>query len=254
MGQIYSSLFGADADGCLKSITEPIAFPATIANQSHQRCDLTLYENMHFYKYQPAGGSRALVFCHGNAMTVNPNTIGCLKQLADHIGITIYMVEYPGYGESAELGTVSVDSCAQVVSSMVDYITNIDHIPTKDIYLMGHSIGTGVVSRYAYTHRNEPYAGLILLAPYKSILEVVIDNELAECSSSSLNFFRTKNVIPEISCPILIIHGHYDEVIPVSHGLELARLNRNATFIELATDHCRIIGDTGTFDAILNFV
>lgn len=254
MGIIYSYIFGADADGCLKSFIEPIAFPAQTANRSHRPCDLTLYQNMHFHKYQPINATGALVFCHGNAMTVNPDTIGYLQELADYIRITLYMVEYPGYGESAGLGNPTTESCVTVVSSMIDYIVNVDHIPTQNIYLMGHAIGTGVVSRYAYNHRDQYYAGLILLAPYKSILEVVIDNGLVECSSSSLNFYRTKYVISEIPWPILILHGIYDSVIPINHGRELAVLNERAVFTAVNTDHDRIINYFETFDAIRRFV
>jgi pimeloyl-ACP methyl ester carboxylesterase len=124
----------------------------------------------------------------------------------------------------------------------------------EDIYIMGHSIGTGVATRYAYNYREIHHGGLILISPYKSILTVVLDNKMAEYTSSSSNFYRTIDAIPEIPWPILVVHGVYDEIINISHSRKLVKANKKIEFYEVNSDHNMIIGNGIVHEIIRQFV
>lgn len=251
MGLLFST---PDTDGSCKSVAETFAFPYEIANAHHQAFPLESVAGVMYYKYTPHNvGSKVLVFCHGNAMTVSQYTVQPLRALADRMKATLYMVEYPGYGESKDLGTPTAESCATALEFMIINIVSTG-VRYEDIYIMGHSIGTGVVARYAYKYRETPHGGMILVSPYKSILTVVLDNKMAEYSSSSLNFYRTIDALPEIHWPILVVHGIHDNVINVSHSRELALTNKEINFYEVNSDHNMIIGDAIVHEIIRQFV
>ncbi|NUQ52760.1 MAG: hypothetical protein HUU19_08700, partial [Phycisphaerales bacterium] len=49
--------------------------------------------------------------------------------------------------------------------------------------------------------------------------------------------FRTDRVLASLSCPILIIHGTRDTIIPIEQGRTLATLNPRTTMVELDAGH-----------------
>ena len=49
--------------------------------------------------------------------------------------------------------------------------------------------------------------------------------------------FRTDRALGSLACPILIIHGTRDTIIPIEHGRALASLNPRTTMVELDAGH-----------------
>lgn len=242
-------------DGCFKFISERVAFPTTLANSQHVSVSLKQFNNIHYYEYTPRQviNNKILVFCHGNAMTVDKNSIILAQKLADATGSIIYMPEYQGYGESRHSGSPSAESCVTVLEILIQLIIQSGH-RTENIYLIGHSIGTGVIARYALRYRFDIYGGLILLAPYKSISHVVMNNFLMEVLLSSFNFYNTYDIIDRITWPILIIHGTLDQIIPISHSRELVRKNPAIVFHETHNDHNDIVSDFKVHNLIGTFI
>jgi pimeloyl-ACP methyl ester carboxylesterase len=242
-------------DGCLKSVSERIAFPTTIANSQHVPVSLKRFENIDYYEYTPRQlkNNKILVFCHGNAMTVDKNSIILGQQLADATGSIIYMPEYQGYGESRDIGSPSAESCVTVLEQLMQLISQSGH-RTENIYLMGHSMGTGVIARYAERYRYYIYGGIILLAPYKSITQVITNNFLIEVLLSAFNFYNTYDIINKITWPILIVHGTRDHIIPISHSIALSRKNPAIIFHQTNNDHNNIVSDTAVHNLINTFI
>jgi pimeloyl-ACP methyl ester carboxylesterase len=226
MGNFFSSR------SSLTRITEIFAFPFQTANACHEKVELSVYEAPEDEYYEPPlkkvcyykidkGSKNAIIFCHGNCMTVTTTTIEMIRSIADNLNTTIYMLEYPGYGESFETGAPTAESCVRALNLLAHKV-KLDHPGPDQIYIMGHSIGSGVAAQFAFHSQHYRYGGLILISPFKSILSVVIPSEALEMSSSSLNFYETHNIIADIDMPILIVHGINDKVIDVSHSEELA--------------------------------
>src|SRR5579863_7559903 len=97
--------------GSCASISEIFAFPYTTANRYHHKTLLSQYKDIFFYKYTNSCTDRAIIFCHGNAMTVCDRTIALMNAFAEHTNSTLYMLEYPGYGESYSTGFPGAHSC-----------------------------------------------------------------------------------------------------------------------------------------------
>ena len=100
------SWFSRDA-GSMSSVTEAFAFPYAIANQSHIPTDLWSYEDIKFavLDEEKSTNNKVIIFCHGNCMTVSKRTISMLRKFQSEVKAPIYMLEYPGYGESSKHGT-----------------------------------------------------------------------------------------------------------------------------------------------------
>lgn len=71
--------------------------------------------------------------------------------------------------------------------------------------------------------KQPPLAGVILQSPIESAIRVV-SNAL---SYLPLDIFRNYAKIPYIDCPVLVIHGTDDEVVPFQHGLTLYERAKN---------------------------
>ena len=49
--------------------------------------------------------------------------------------------------------------------------------------------------------------------------------------------YRTDRVLAALECPVLILHGSDDTLIPVSHARANAKLAKHATLVEMAGNH-----------------
>ncbi|MFQ5457234.1 MAG: alpha/beta hydrolase, partial [Myxococcota bacterium] len=94
-----------------------------------------------------------------------------------------------------------------------------DGIDAGRIIYAGHSLGAGVATELAL---RRPPAALILESPFVSV---------AEMAKSVIPFlplgmllstrYETLEKIPKITCPLLVLHGEHDEIIPFEQGLRI---------------------------------
>lgn len=242
------SFFSKD-NGSLRSVTEIFAFPYMAANRFHTPTQVEIYNGV---KYATVGeGEKAIVFCHGNCCTVDNRMKQLFKIYAQLANAKVYLVEYPGYGESntSVLGPTA-DSCVDALSQIIGLVLKTHSV--NKVFLMGHSIGTGVVAQFVYKNKNIDFGGMILVSPYKSILSVVL-NDVFEETSSSFNFYKTQNIIEDIKVRILILHGIHDEVIDIEHSKVLESKNNNVSFISIDSDHDNILNDSSVINLVSTF-
>lgn len=225
-------IFNSKADGSLKSVSEQFAFPYKVANANHISYPLHNHKNnkkninLFFAKIEPSYYDhipirKILIFSHGNCMTVDQSFIHTMQKIAEELGVTIYLPEYPGYGEAENIDIPTADTCANTLKYMVEYVLKYDNCSVDKIYIAGHSIGTGVVVRYVTDEPEHRFAGIILISPYKSVLKVVSNNDTSNSMCSSFDFYRTEHCISDIEAPVCLIHGEKDDVIAVEHSDDL---------------------------------
>jgi uncharacterized protein len=162
-------------------------------------------------------GQPTLLYFHGNA--------GSLAVRAERIrrfmdeGWGVCMMTYRGYGG----GTGSPSETANVADARLAYGALVQEgIDPASIVLYGESLGTGVAVRLA-TER--PAGGIILDAPYTSILEVAAQAyPFLPVRTFLKDRYESRNYIGQVRMPLLILHGERDPVIPVAMGRELLQL------------------------------
>jgi abhydrolase domain-containing protein 17 len=77
----------------------------------------------------------------------------------------------------------------------------------------GTSLGSGP-SVYISSREKSTYRGVILQSPFLSVvrIKVPVQNKLF------FDMFPNIDRIERISCPVFVIHGKSDEVVPFEHG------------------------------------
>lgn len=175
----------------------------------------------------PERGKKAILRCHGNAEDA-ANSLFALRYLARR-GFTVACVDYPGYGLSD--GSPDEDGCYRNVHRLYDWLIEKRGFKPGDIIVDGFSIGSGPATELAAT---KPVGRLVLEAPFLSAPRVVTRIRILP-----IDPFPNLKMIKDVKCPVLIIHGTKDSVIPHGHGKELFELaNEPKRFIPVdGADH-----------------
>lgn len=150
-----------------------------------------------------------LLYIHGNA-----EDLGGVRHVLDRLhrwGFNVFAYDYRGYGTSD--GTPSEQRAYEDAEAAYTYLTQQLNIPPQRIILYGRSLGGGSATHLATRHR---VGGLILEGTFTSAFRVISPLPL-------LPFDKFPNLdrLPDVQCPVLIMHGEADSVIPIQHGRAL---------------------------------
>lgn len=163
-----------------------------------------------------------LLFLPGNADTAAWRLQHAMH-LAKVMRLNVFVVDYRGFGASE--GTPSLSRCAKDVLTVRDVIQNQD--PQHPMGIYGYSIGTGFASQLAV---KRPPDFLVLQAPPTSCEEVIAfwDTRLPWYAGWLVTLkpdpalldpaLRPVDFITQVKCPLLVIHGTADQVIPLVMG------------------------------------
>jgi fermentation-respiration switch protein FrsA (DUF1100 family) len=178
--------------------------------------------------YRRAQGRGLVLFTHGNAETV-VDRVG-LQDMLVSSGVDFLTFAYRGYpgspGEPSEAG-LRLD-----VLAAWRYATERLGFSAERIIVHGKSLGGGVAGLLCA--EVQP-AALVLESTFLSVVELVRDRApQPRVASRVTEAFDTASRAPMIRCPVLVLHGDRDRVIPVRHGRELWQKFANASYVELA--------------------
>jgi len=154
-------------------------------------------------------GKKVIMYCHGNAEDLTA-VDGRFDALVAE-GYTVATFDYPGYGLSD--GTPDEDGCYRNAYRLYDWLVCCRGISPKDIIVVGYSIGTGVATAIAASRK---VGGLWLEAAYLSAPRAVTRIRLLFVDS-----FPSIDTIRHVECPIVMLHGTSDSIIPYSQGRRL---------------------------------
>ncbi|MFN6500973.1 MAG: alpha/beta hydrolase [Nostoc sp. DedQUE01] len=150
-----------------------------------------------------------ILYAHGNA-----EDLGNIKQTLEQLyawGFSVLSYDYRGYGTSE--GIPTENNAYQDIDTVYNYLTKDLKISPQKIIVWGRSVGGGSAVNLA---AQRPVAGLIIESTFISAFQVIIPYRI-------LPFDKFSNIdkIKKINCPVLVVHGKADEIIPFSHGEKL---------------------------------
>jgi len=156
---------------------------------------------------------------HGNAEDIT-ESLRDMRSLARSLHVNICQFEYPGYSWSS--GTPSEYRVYAAADAALDALLK-EGIKKEKIIVFGRSIGSGPAVDIA--SRRGKFAGLVLQSPLTSAVGTVVPDFMALlcicCCLPCCDTFRNIHKIKNVSCPVYIIHGTKDRVVPPRNGAAL---------------------------------
>ena len=173
-----------------------------------------ILNNIHF---KSDTNKRVVLFFHGNGGSNDGWGQGANNYLKNNYDV--FYVDYRNYGKS----NGKIKSESQLVSDgQIIY----EHLKSKydeeNIIVSGTSIGTGIAVQLAAN--NNPKK-LILNSPYYSLMSLIKEKVFFIPKFMIKYKLETFKYIKKVKCPIIIIHGNKDQIIPVKHAYKLKEEN-----------------------------
>merc|ERR1719450_2077017 len=131
--------------------------------------------------------------------------------------MNVLAVEYPGYGLLHGL-PVSEAGLKETALTAFRFVLDELKVAYEQVILFGRSIGSGPA---IYLASRFPVGGLILVAAFASVREVIRGFVGGLIARAFVERFSNISLIGNVSCPTLFIHGEKDSLVPLSQSVSL---------------------------------
>lgn len=137
-------------------------------------------------------------------------------------GAHVFLFDYRGYGDNE--GSPSESALAADAHAVWRYTTHERGIEPRRIVLYGESLGGGVATRLAaeLCEAGTPPGGLVLRSTFSSAVDVGC-HQMPWLPVRWCMFDKYPSIerIPGVTCPVMILHGECDSLIPCEFGERL---------------------------------
>ncbi|XP_072025680.1 lysophosphatidylserine lipase ABHD12-like [Amphiura filiformis] len=203
--------------------------PVSVQEKSNNRDD-------DFFDQVLADGKPIVIYFHGNggtrASSHRVQTYKILAQLDYHVIAT----DYRGYADSS--GWPSAQGIFEDAESVYHWARRVGK--GSPVYLLGHSLGTGVAARVSkrLCDAGTCPAGVILETPFSSLHDAFMHHPFAipfwvmpgylwlhaYAMNDTIEAFHSDQCMSSILCPILILHAEDDAIVPFHLGQKLYKI------------------------------
>lgn len=158
---------------------------------------------------------QAVIYFHGSDGNISQE-VATIRFL-HNLGLNVLIVDYPGYGLSK--GWPNEHSCYHSAEVAWRHCSRVRQFESQNIFIYGQSVGCAVGVFLARRHR---CAGMIFQSGFTSVPDLatwLFPRMPAHVFSwSRMNSLRR---VRHLRCPILFIHSHEDDHIPIRHAMRL---------------------------------
>ncbi|MBI4178659.1 alpha/beta hydrolase [bacterium] len=193
-----------------------------------------------------------ILFFHGNAGNIGDRlqNLALLRQR----GFSVFIFDYRGYGESE--GKPSEEGLKMDADAAYEELTVQLGVPPEEIVFFGRSLGAVLA---AHTARGRPIRGIILEGCFPSAREMAeiifapirVPHPFISVDLNTIAYLKLRR------CPLLVIHGTLDDVIPYRLGQDLfSRAEHPKSFYAVeggSHNDCYLVGGAAYFDRIAQF-
>ncbi|MHA7294815.1 alpha/beta fold hydrolase [Arthrobacter sp. HLT1-21] len=198
-------------------------------------------------------GSREVVLIHGIGVSAR-----YFEPLAAHLALTctVHAIELPGFGSMpAPRRRLTIEEFGRIAAAVMGIVG------VRDAVVVGHSMGSQVAAE-AVRAAPDLVERLVLLAPTINDQERTVATQLMRLTQDTLrespaanyivvsDYFRAgmrwylktlpsmlqhrvEEVLPDIGCPVALVRGSRDPIVPVDWVLRLAAIGRDVTTAEI---------------------
>jgi len=173
-------------------------------------------------KRSPHSG-RTILYSHGNAEDLG-QILPYIDRMAEICAADVLAYDYCGY--SLSTGEASEDGCYQSIDAAYAYLKR-EGCGGKDnpIIAFGRSIGSGPT--VDLVSRNPEIAAMVLQSPIESGARAVFGPSVGWIGYR-LDIFRNYEKAPKIHCPVFVMHGTADDIVPFENGKAIHEACKNA--------------------------
>ena len=200
----------------------------------------------------------------GNASNLLP-----AAQALHQAGFAMLLMQSRNHGRSDRDDHSSQPRFAEDLDSAIYWLKTLARVDTTCIVALGHSVGAAavllsasrrddlaaVVSIAAFAHPEQLMRRWFALryVPYWP-LAWLINRSLERVIGTSFDDIAPVNTVTKATCPVLLMHGRQDIVVPVTHRIRKRGCERNVTLIECDGTHEAFDDADGVIRHILDFV
>lgn len=164
-----------------------------------------------------SGAPTLLVHCHSNGCDIG-DMHAALHCMAETFDSHVLSFDFPGYGLYE--GKSSMKDIDETCLAILDYIENVLQVDLSRVIWYGRSIGSGPAINLAHTlmQRNIQPAGVIIQCGFSDFKEVVgflFGRVIKRLVQQKWNNYA---MMGELDCPVLLLHGKKDKMIPHTHA------------------------------------
>ena len=163
-----------------------------------------------------------ILFSHGNADDIGTSASYC-QWIADSVSCNVVAYDYVNYGLSDRHETTE-HNMHHSIEAVYGYLRGSLDIPASRIFLFGKSLGSIPTVHLASQPYVEEIAGTILVSPIASGARVLLPSTRLPASMMCvLDDMFAPNIkrMGLVKCPVLIVHGTEDKVVPVQNAHDL---------------------------------
>ena len=166
---------------------------------------------------------KTILFLHGNAGNLD-NRIDKLNFLGN-MDINFLIISWRGY--SGNPGNPSETGLYKDALGGIEWL-NKKGISNDRIILYGESLGTAITAEVA---QNENFAGIILEAPFTSMVDMGQKiYPIFPVKFLLKDKYESKNKIKNIKSPNLVLHGRKDKIVPFYMGEKIFEMANSPKF------------------------
>lgn len=219
----------------------------TMAGVSAERITTEDGETLVAWFRAPQPGQPVFLFFDGNGGRPEIQD-GRWERMAEH-GAGFLAVYYRGY--SGSTGSPSEQGLRIDARAGYDWLMAKGY-QARDIVIHGFSLGSAVAVQLA---AEKPARALILEAPMTGIDDIAREHGAGVFADLMQDSFRSREYIPRVHMPVLIVHGDADGVIPFANGERMFALaNEPKEFVRIPnSDHATLVRD-GLYDHVWPFL
>jgi hypothetical protein len=161
-----------------------------------------------------ATSSKVILMFHGNGYVLEDMATDEAITLHE-IGANLLLVDYRGYGGSSPV-KIQESTIYEDARSALGYLKEQKRVPSRDVYVLGRSIGSGPATQL--TIENPDLGGLLLESPFSSIDDAATAlpvTRIYPVHWMLRTHFNNLSKISGVRVPLLVVSGTADTLTPV---------------------------------------
>lgn len=201
------------------------------------------------------GGAATVIFLHGSGGNVS--YYGWVGEGLSGCGFDVLLFDYRGYGRSGGEMTSERGLYADA-DAAYDFVTKERGVPAGRVVLYGQSLGTAAAVEVASRRECGTLvveSGMSSAADMAGTILPWLPHFLRKLTKNKLD---SAAKISRVRCPVLVVHGDRDEIIPVEQGRRLfdAALEPKQLKIVGGAGHndLSVVGGEAYFDSLADFI